>query len=224
MTPRNRVAFRGYNTAVVESRESRGVGDALAVPITSFLTPSELDSLGFANLGHDVCISRHASIYNPERISLGSHVRLDDFAILTTGTQGRIEIGSYVHVGAFCALYGRGDITLEDYCTVSARVSIFTTSDDYSGEHLTNPTIPADYTGVHVAPVILRRHVLVGAHSVILPGVEIGRGSAVGALSLVTESIEPWGVYAGVPVRRLKDRTQGLLELERRLQADVGDQ
>ena len=193
------------------------------MPMTSFLTLSELESLGFASRGHDVCISRHASIYNPERISLGSHVRLDDFAILTNGTHGRIEIGSYVHVGAYCALYGRGDITLEDYCTLSARVSVFTTSDDYSGQHLTNPTVPAEYTGVHVAPVILRRHVLVGAHSVILPGVEIGPGSAVGALSLVPETLGPWGVYAGVPVLRLKERSQGLLELEMRHQAEVGD-
>ena len=55
---------------------------------------------------------------------------------------------------------------------------------------------------------------IIGAGTVVLPGVEIGEGTAVGAQGLVTRSLEPWGVYAGCPVRRLKDRPQDLLEQE----------
>jgi galactoside O-acetyltransferase len=62
--------------------------------------------------------------------------------------------------------------------------------------------------------VTLERHVIVGANAVILPGVTIGEGSAVGALSLVNTSLPPWGIYAGTPARKINDRSRRLLDLE----------
>ena len=59
--------------------------------MTSFYTEEELKGLGFRHIGNGVCISRKASIYGAQNISLGDHVRIDDFCILS----GRIEIGSY---------------------------------------------------------------------------------------------------------------------------------
>ena len=56
---------------------------------------------------------------------------------------------------------------------------------------------------------------IIGTQSVILPDVTIGEGSSVGAMSLVNRSLEPWGVYFGVPARRLKERSKDLLELEK---------
>ena len=183
---------------------------------TSFLTDSEVDELGLGSHGCSVLISRFASIHDPERVFLGDHVRIDDFAVLTTGDSGRIDIGSYVHIPVHSALFGRGGIKMEDYAGLSARVTVFTTNDDYSGTHLTNPTVPARYTGVNIAPVHLRKHVIVGAHSVILPGVVLGEGVAVGALSLVDRSLEEWGIYAGIPVKLIKPRSRALLSLEQK--------
>ena len=48
----------------------------------------------------------------------------------------------------------------------------------------------------------------------IFPGVEIAEGCAIGALSIVNKSTEPWGIYFGTPVRRIKNRSKNLLELE----------
>jgi len=186
---------------------------------TSFLTESELDELGLGSHGRTVLISRFASIHNPERVYLGDHVRIDDFAVLTTGDSGRIDIGSYVHISAHSALFGRGSIKMEDYAGLSARGTILTTDDDYSGAHLTNPTVPTQYTGVNIAPVTLQRHVVVGAHSVILPGVVLGEGVAVGAMSLVDRSLDDWGIYAGIPVKLIKPRSRALLSLEQKHRA-----
>ena len=38
-----------------------------------------------------------------------------------------------------------------------------------------------------------------------------------GSMSLINRSTEPWGVYAGIPARRLKERKRDLLELEKKL-------
>ena len=63
------------------------------------------------------------------------------------------------------------------------------------------------------------RHVIIGSGSVVLPGVTIGEGSSVGALSLITKSLEEWGVYFGSPAKKIKSRRKDLLEQEQTLLA-----
>lgn len=46
---------------------------------TSFLSESELKTIGFLKYGTNVLVSRKASIYNPEQIVLGDNIRIDDF-------------------------------------------------------------------------------------------------------------------------------------------------
>lgn len=182
----------------------------------SFYSPDELRALDFARVGSNVRISTKASIYNPEGIVVGNNVRIDDFCVLSAGIGG-IEIGDYVHVAVFCSLIGAGKITLESFCNLSSRVSVYSSSDDFSGEHLTNPTVPSRYTGVTCADVRLGKHVIVGAGSVVLPGVTIAEGAAVGALSLVKRDCAEFSIYAGVPARRISVRKRDLLVLEQQL-------
>ena len=177
---------------------------------TAFYSAEELSNFRFGGVGQGVRISRKSSIYSAESIYFGNNVRIDDFCILS----GPIKIGSHVHIAAYTALYGGGGISLCDFCNLSSRVSIYSVSDDYSGETMTNPTIPEEFKIVDRAPVVLGRHVIVGSGTVVLPGVVIGEGSAIGALSLVNKEIEPWGIYAGIPVRKINDRKQNLLKLE----------
>ena len=130
-----------------------------------------------------------------------------------------VRIGDHVHVAAQAALYGGGGILIEDFVTVSGRTSIYSATDDYSGDVLTNPTVPAHFTRVIRQRVVLRRHVVVGAGGIVLPGVTIGEGSATGAMTLVNRDLDPWGIYVGVPARLLRPRSRGLLAAEAELRA-----
>lgn len=186
-----------------------------------FYSPDELRALGLARFGEDVRISRKASLYNPGRIAIGSHVRIDDFCVLSAG-EGGIEIGDYVHIAVFCSLIGAGKIILADFCNLSSRVAIYSSNDDYSGEHLTNPTVPSRFTGVTHADVRVGRHVIIGTGAVVLPGVNLEEGAAVGALSLVKTDCLAYGIFAGVPARHIGERSRHLLELEARLHAEAG--
>ena len=64
------------------------------------------------------------------------------------------------------------------------------------------------------ARVEIGRHAIVGAGSVIFPGVILGEGSSVGSCSMITKSTEPWSVYFGVPAKKIKNRHRNLLDLE----------
>lgn len=180
----------------------------------------ELAEMGFAHVGDNVQIAKTCTIIGLSKISLDDHVRID--AACSIIATGPISFEGRNHIGAFCHLVGRGGLKLGKYVGLSQRVSIYTASDDYSGASLTNPTVPEKFTNCAVASVELGRHVIVGSGAVILPGASIGEGSSVGALSLVHRPLDAWGVYSGVPARRLKERSRDLLELERELEAASG--
>jgi len=160
-------------------------------------------------------ISPLARIYGT--VTIGENVRIDDFCILT----GNITIGNNVHIACFTFLSGAsGFIAIGDYVGIGSRTTILTACDDFSGKSMNNPTIPDEYKpGLHQGPVVLCKHVIVGAHTVILPGVTIHEGCSVGAFGLVKQDLEAWGVYAGVPAKRIGDRARDLLELARRYEA-----
>lgn len=179
----------------------------------SMLSQEALSEKGFAALGINVQISEFASIYGAHRIKIGSNVRIDDFSVLAAG-EGGIEIGNFVHIAVGASLIGAGKIILSDFSGLSSRVSIYSSSDDYTGSTLTNPTVPDVYKNVQHAPVHLGKHVIVGSGSVILPGVSVGTGAAIGALSLVTKNCEEFWIYAGNPLRKIKMRNRTLLNLE----------
>ncbi|MBV7316377.1 acyltransferase [Shewanella sp. NIFS-20-20] len=182
----------------------------------SFYSDEELHSLGFKSVGCDVKVSKKASLYGIERIAIGSHVRIDDFCVLSAGAGGMV-IGDYVHIAVFASLIGQGQIYLADFCSVSSRVSIYSSNDDYSGAFLTNPTVPTALTNVTSADVILHKHVIIGSGSVILPGVTIGMGASIGALSLIARDCQAFGVYSGNPARHMMNRSMDLLALEQTL-------
>jgi len=172
--------------------------------------------MGFASVGERVAISDRASFYNCGQISLGNDVRIDDFCVLSAGSGG-IFIGSYVHIAVYSSLIGAGAIRLGDFVNLSSKVAIYSSTDDFSGEWMTNPIVPSGFTGVVHADVTVGRHVVIGSGSVVLPGVTLGDGVAVGALSLIKRDCEQFGVYAGVPARRIGERKRRILDLERQL-------
>ncbi|MEW6237344.1 MAG: acyltransferase [Candidatus Omnitrophota bacterium] len=180
-----------------------------------YLTENELKNYGFRRLGKNIKIHNRASVYGVENISLGDHVRIDDFTIIIA--TGPLEIGHYVSIPNFCFIGAKYGLVMEDFVTLAPGVKIFTSSDDYSGEFLSGPIVPPEMTGGKKGKVTLGKHVLIGAGSVVLPACALGEGCSVGALSLVNKDLEPWGVYAGVPAIRLKDRRQDMLEWEKKL-------
>jgi len=179
----------------------------------SILSTEQLLSLGFKSIGDNVRISDKARIYGAENIRIGNNVRIDDFVVLSAG-EGGIEIGNYIHIAVFSSLIGAGKITLSDFCNISSRVSIYSSSDDFSGEFMTNPMVPVKYTNVTKAPVFIGKHVIIGCSSVILPNVSLGNGVAIGAQSLVNTSCQDCAIYAGAPIRKIKPRKAYFLKLE----------
>ena len=165
---------------------------------------------GFRSVGQDITIWPMARVVGRGAISIGDSVIVDDFAFIVGGQ--RTEIGSFIHIASFVSITGGGKFLMEDFSGISAGSRVYTGNEDYLGGCLTNPTIPAPYRVARRSFVRIGRHAIIGANSVILPGVTLGEGCVVGAGSLVNRDCEPWTVYVGSPARPMKARRRDRIE------------
>lgn len=140
---------------------------------------------------------------------VGNNVRIEDNCILN----GNITIGNNVTVCAFCLFDGHAGITIGDDVTFAAKVSIHSGSDDYSGRSMFGTYVPSKFRKYHVnGHVFIQDHCLIGDSAIIMPGVTLAEGTAVGAQAFIKQSTEPFGIYAGTPARRIKERSRDFVE------------
>ncbi|AWI33416.1 acyltransferase [Helicobacter apodemus] len=181
-----------------------------------FYSREELLAMNFRNLGENVLIDRLTPIYCPDKISLGSNVRIGSFCILS----GDICIGNYVHIASYVFLNGGAGIEMRDFSSVSSGVKVFTQSSDFKGEGLVVPLVDEKYRKDIKSKIIFEKHSVVGANSVILPGAYLAEGVAVGAMSLLMQPTKPFGIYFGIPAKRISERSRNILELEKAIYKD----
>jgi galactoside O-acetyltransferase len=179
-----------------------------------YLTKEQLESLGLKHFGENVLISDKVSIYSAHLIEIGNNVRIDDFAILSPGTL--LKIGNYIHIGCYTSLIGKGEIILEDFVSISGRVSLYSSSDDYTGMSMTNPMIPTEFKKVTNGKIHIKKHTIIGTGSVVLPNVTIEMGCSIYAKTLIKSNCEELGVYSGNPAKLINKRLTKFLQYEKK--------
>lgn len=178
-----------------------------------YFASAELRAFPFARVGENSAISRNCTIIGLQNITIGDNVRIDGFTSIIA-PRGRLKIGNHVHIGIGCVIGARGGIELGDYSSLSAGVRLLSAIDDFGGRKMTNSTLPEGVLGIQAMPITIGRYVPIGTGSLILPGVEAGEGAAVGAMSLVRQSLKPWTIYAGNPAQPVAERARDLVSLE----------
>jgi acetyltransferase-like isoleucine patch superfamily enzyme len=111
----------------------------------------------------------------------------------------RLRIGQRCFIGDEVLLDVRGGITLEDDVTLSNRTAVVTHINVGYRDHPLQEVYPTKEGGV-----TLERGAYTGTGSIILPGIRIGKGSAVGAGAVVTKDVPEKTVVAGVPAKIIK--------------------
>lgn len=165
--------------------------------------------------GEDVRINSHAHFAHPDLAEIGNHCAIDWGFYCTT----QFKIKDYIHIAPYCTVIGGRDgcFSMGNFSGMAAGCRIVCSSDDFSGDYLIGPTIPAECRKVTVSSVVLEDFVTLATNVVVFPGVTIAMGTVIGANSVVTKSTKPWGIYLGNPARFFKARSKGLLEHARKL-------
>jgi len=187
-----------------------------------YFETEELRAMGFKAVGEDVRIAKTCTIVGLGNIVIGSRTRIDGYTTISAvGDSGSFIVGSNVHIGGYGLFIAGDGIEIGDFSNLSQGVRVYSRSDDYSGTTMTNPTVPDCYKRIERGPVRIGEHVIIGSGSTVLPGVRMGDGVAIGAMSLVKSSLEAWGIYAGIPTVRLKERSRELVGLAVRYKGGI---
>ena len=160
--------------------------------------------------GTNVIIGKTVRIRKPEECIIGDNTIIDDFAYISCP----IEIGNNCHIASHVSISGgKGKFTMGNYSTLSSHVSVHCASSDYSQTSLDLPSVPPEEQyGGFVEDVSLGDHVVIGSHSVILPGVNIPDYVACGAFTLMNKKdYQELGLYVGTPSRFLKKRIKNVI-------------
>ena len=101
-----------------------------------------------------------------------------------------LELGKYTDIGAFTYINAKHGVTIEANAQIGSHCSIYSVS-----------TIDNKTGRVHI-----KENACIGSHSVVMPGVTIGKNAIVGAFSFVTKDVPDNSVAYGVPARVAKKK------------------
>lgn len=177
--------------------------------------------MNFKRIGVNVKIFGTSKIAYPENVEIGDNVIIDDFVLIIA--KKKIIIGSNVHIASFVSITGNEELIIGDFTGLSTGCKVLTSTDDFSGPYLSNPTVPDEYKNVTSKPIIMKKFALIGANTIILPGSIIEEGVSIGANSLVNCVTEPYSVYVGSPIRKVKEKDrERILFLEKNYREKYG--
>ncbi len=103
-----------------------------------------------------------------------------------------LKLGKYVDIGVFSYINAKYRVELQDYVQIGSHCSLYSIStiDNKKGK------------------ILIKRNAKIGTHSVVMPGVTVGRNSIIGAFSFINKNIPDNVLAYGVPVRIVRKITK----------------
>jgi acetyltransferase-like isoleucine patch superfamily enzyme len=161
----------------------------------------EVDRGRFRRLGTNVILEPGVLVFHPERIDIGDNVYVGHQAVLKGYHRSDLIIGPDTWIGQGCFLHAGGGLHIGRAVGIGPMVKVLT-----SAHRDDRRDVPVLFQDLAFAPVHIADGSDIGVGAVLLPGVHVGEGAIVGAGSIVTASVPPYEVWAGVPARRVRAR------------------
>ena len=179
----------------------------------------------FRSMGENVTIGKGVNIINPQFISVGNNVQINDgCTLIARGEQGitlgdgvrlqhrvyldtersvdgYIKIGKGVYIGTGTTLFGHMGLEIGDDCLLAQNISLTPYSHIFD-----DPSRIIYSQGGHCKKVTIGNDVYIGMGCCVMYSGDIGEGSVIGAHSTVVKPIPPYSVAVGTPARVIKER------------------
>ena len=169
------------------------------------------------SMGCPLKVYKHGKVYLSKAASLmkltdiiilpKSCLLLGEESVICRGTvivltnDAKLKIGKKVYIGELNNIRCTNNIQIGDSVKISQLVTIV------DGQHeFIDKNLDIGEQGYEKNSIVIEDNVWIGANSVILPGVKIGKGAVVGAGAVVTKDISNYSVVAGNPAKTIKSR------------------
>ncbi|MDP4173530.1 MAG: hypothetical protein Q8933_06150 [Bacteroidota bacterium] len=156
--------------------------------------------------GENVIIGKTVRIRRPELVSIGDNTIIDDFTYISC----KLNIGNYCHIASNVNMSGgNGEIIIGDFVGIASGCSLHPCSSDYLIASLDLPSVPPKYRfGGQCETIFIEDYVLLGANTVVLPGVKLPEGFASAAHSTISKKeYSPWTLYGGLNASKIIHRS-----------------
>lgn len=154
-------------------------------------------------VGDGVVVRRDVElrVHGQAHLHIGDRSRIDRGVRLLAANRALVSLGPDVRIGLCSVLNGGDDITVGDKSLLSGFVYLQSSMHNFSSGQAIQDQ------GYEHAPIRLGNDCWLGAHVVVMPGCELGRGAVVGSNAVVTKSFPAEGaVLMGVPAVLMKRR------------------
>lgn len=154
------------------------------------------------SIGDNCIIEKNVQIITPYggSISIGNNCELR-FGTMIASYGGDIKIGENCSFNPYCIIYGHGGLSIGNGVRIATHTIIVPSNHRYS-----DLSVPIYQQGEKCRGITIEDDVWIGSGAKILDGVHISKGCIIGAGTVLTKSTERYGIYAGVPGRKIKDR------------------
>lgn len=156
----------------------------------------------FKKIGKNVIFEKGVLVFHPENISLGNNIYIGHQTILKGYYKGELIIEDGTWIGQQCFFHSAGNIYIGKNVGIGPGVKIITSV--HKEEGINKPIL---HSQLVFKPVVIEDDADIGIGTIILPDVKIGKGALVGAGAVVTSNVEPYYVVAGVPAKKIRERT-----------------
>ena len=128
-------------------------------------------------------------------IDIANEVSVQENVLINTN-RGFVSIGHGSWIGPCSVISGNGGVDIGENVMIASHCAINTVSHNHC-----RTDIPMRDQGLNCDPVMIGDDVWIGIGAIILQGIRIGRGSIIGAGSVVTRDIPPFSIAMGTPAR-----------------------
>jgi len=143
-------------------------------------------------------------ILKPEMVQIAESARVDSFVKVEGGLG--VTIGDCTHVASFCHINGGGGrVTIGRHVGLSSGAKVLGGRAEIVGLS-TSAASPPEMQIVTRLHTRIGDYCLIGTNAVVMPGVVMGEGAALGAGGVATKNIPAWEIWAGVPARKIGQR------------------
>lgn len=154
--------------------------------------------------GENVRIYPMAKIAFPHVVDLGDHCRIRDFVFIFAGKG--VKIGQYTDLQPHTVIWGGGETIIGNRVSVGPGTVFLSAVYSHAKGLKMVDGLPEGSTNALYGELIIQDDVYIGANATIMPDITIGEGSVIGAASFVNKDVEPWGIYVGIPARKIGER------------------
>lgn len=168
--------------------------------------------------GTNVRLYPLCKIIRAENAELDNDCKILDNVWIDAGKS--LKIGKHSMITWFVLIEGGDCLAIGDRVFVGPGSKILTGTYELDG-YYSSEFLPEDCHKNRYGSISIGDDAYIGANCTLLPGVTIGEGAVVGANSLVTGDLEPWGVYVGSPCKKIRDRIKPSSEMVHKVNNEI---